>query len=83
MLQWLKDLLFPRKVLLVLFDGDTKIVTTKRSQAGWVANYYDLMDHQGTVILLKGGKVAGFRIVKAWAPHSGWSQKDLDTMLEG
>ena len=65
-----------RKVILIAFDKNTKIVTAKRSQCGWVANWYS--SNGNTVsILLKDGKTGGYSLVHNWLPHSGWDSTDL------
>lgn len=65
-----------RKVILIAYDRDTKIVTAKRSQCGWVANWYD--SNSATIsILLKDGKTAGYSLIHSWLPHSGWDEYDL------
>ena len=68
-----------RKVILIAFDNDTKIVTAKRSQCGWVANWYR---HNGNTvsILLSSGKTAGYSLVNNWLPHSGWDSYDLELL---
>lgn len=65
-----------RKVILTTFDNDTKIVTAKRSQCGWVANWHSSND-TAVSILLKDGKTAGYSLIHSWLPHSGWDSNDL------
>ena len=40
-----------RKVILIAYDKDTKIVTAKRSQCGWVANWYDRNDATVSILI--------------------------------
>ena len=68
-----------RMIILIAYDKDTKIVKAKRSQCGWVANWYG--SNSSTVsILLPDGKTAGYSLVLKWLPHSGWDEHDLHAL---
>ena len=67
-----------RKIILISYDRNTKVVTAQRSQSGWVANWYSYNDTTVS-ILLKDGKTAGYSLVHSWLPHSGWDSTDLES----
>lgn len=59
-----------RKVMLVMYDGDMKIVTAHETQSGWVARWINNDDQWSR--LLTDGRVEGTSLVRKWYPHSGW-----------
>ncbi len=69
-----------REVILIAYDKDTKIVTAKRSQCGWVANWYSHNGDTVSILLLSSGKTAGYSLVHNWLPHSGWDSYDLELL---
>lgn len=73
--------LFPQRrwVLLIRDDSETKIVRAKKSNIGWIANWYGGVNGLNDTwsILLSDGKTTGYRAIKKWLPHKGWKSSDL------
>jgi hypothetical protein len=66
-------------VLLIDFDGEIKIVTAHKCDAGWLARWTEL--DFCWLLLLPDGKIQGKRIV-GWKPYEGWNEPANHKLME-
>jgi hypothetical protein len=80
-IKWVKRLIGKkdREVILIRFNNEAKIVKAHKSDAGWIANWWE--DNKSWSILLPEGKTAGYDLVTRWLPHSGWDGTEFDSSV--